>query len=77
MSACDCKGPIIGSHMFRDVVAKQGLGLGGFSVLLSAPLLQCTKSFWEARMVLPASPRGRSPAAVQRVQMFRSDSGYV
>lgn len=29
--------------------------------LLSAPLLQCTRSFWEARMVLPASPEAGRP----------------
>lgn len=29
--------------------------------LSSAPLLQCTRSFWEARMVLPASPEADRP----------------
>ena len=31
------------------------------STLLSAPLLHRTKSFWEARMMLPASPKADRP----------------
>lgn len=69
--------------MFRGVVVGQGLGVGGslwHGMLLSAPLLQRTKSLWEARIIPHGAAglsRGRSPAAVQPVQTFRSDSGYV
>ena len=66
------------SAVTRPYKALEREGLCGHRLCLSAPLLQCTKSFWEARMMLPAPPGADRPQQCnQRVQMFRSDSGYV
>lgn len=53
------------SAVTRPYKALKREGLCGHRLCLSAPLLQCTKSFWEARMMLPGPSRGRLATAVQ------------